>query len=57
MKNTKEMQRALGVYVKMELFDAEQGPPGNSTRFYPEERGICNHMYNATPKLCMSKVD
>ena len=57
MKNIKEMQRALGVYVKMELFDAEQGPPGNSTRFYPEERGICNHMYNATPKLCMSKID
>ena len=28
----------------------------NSTRFYPE-RAICNHMYNAAPKLCMSKAD
>ena len=57
MRNIKEMQRALGVHVKMGLFDAEQLPPGNSTRFYPEESAICNHMYNAAPKMCMSKVD
>ena len=57
MRNIKEMERALGVYVKTELFDAERSPPGNSTRFYPEGRGICNHMYNAAPKLCMSKID
>ena len=57
MRNIKEMERALGAYVKTELFDAEQSPPGNSTRFYLEGRGICNHMYNAAPKLCMSKID
>ena len=58
LRNIKEMQRALGVHFKTELFDAEQLPPGNnSTRFYPEERAICNHMCNAAPKLCMSKVD
>ena len=57
MRNIKEMQRALGVHVKMGLFDAEQLPPGNSTRFYPEESAICNHMYNVAPKMCMSKVD
>ena len=34
------MQRALGVFVKTELFDADQLPPGNSRRFYPEERDI-----------------
>ena len=44
------MQRALGVHFKTELFDAEQLPPGNSTRFYPEERAICNHMCNTAPK-------
>ena len=49
MRNIKEMQRALGVHVKTGLFDAEQLPPGNSTRFYPR--------YNAAPKMCMSKVD
>ena len=57
MRNIKEMQRALGVHVKTGLFDAEQLPPGNSTRFYPEESAICNHMYNAAPKMYMSKVD
>ena len=57
LQNMKEMQRALSVHFKTELFDAEQLHPGNSTRFYPEERVICNHMYNAAPKLCMSKVD
>ena len=41
LQNIKEMQRALGVHFKTELFDAEQLPPGNSTRFYPEERAIC----------------
>ena len=51
------MQRALHVYVKNELFDAEQLPPGNSRRFYPEECDIHNHMFNATSKLLMSRVD
>ena len=56
LRNIKEMQRALGVHFKM-LFDAEQLPPGNSTRFYPEERANCNHMCNAALKLCVPKVD
>ena len=51
------MQRALSVYVKAELFDVEQLPYGNSRRFYPEEGDIRNHIYSATSKLCMSKVD
>ena len=57
LRNIKEMQRSLGVHFKTELFDAEQLPPGNSRRFYPEERAICNHMYNAALKLCMPNVD
>ena len=32
------MQGALRVFVKTELFDAEQLSPGNSRHFYPEER-------------------
>ena len=51
------MQRALRVYVKTEISDDEQLPPGNSRRFYPEERDIRNHMYNVTSKLRMSRVD
>ena len=42
--NIKKMQRALRVYFKTEFFDAKQLPHGNSRRFYPEDRGIRNHM-------------
>ena len=45
------------MYILRPNFDAEQLPPGNSRRFYQEERDICNHMDNATSKLRMSKVD
>ena len=57
IRNIKEMQRALRLYVKMELFEGQPPPPINSRRFYPEERGIRNCMYNVTAKLRMSKVD
>ena len=57
IRNIKEMQRALSLYVKMELFEGQPPPPINSRRFYPEERDIRNHIYNATAKLRMSKVD
>ena len=41
----------------MELFEGQPPSPINSRSFYPEERDIRNHMYNATTKLRMSKVD
>ena len=57
IRNTKEMQRALRLYVKTELFEGQPPPQIVSRRFYPEERDIRNYMYNATAKLCISKVD
>ena len=57
IRNVKEMQRALRLYVKTDLFDDQQLPPLNSRRFFPEERDIRNHIYNATSQLRMSKVD
>ena len=57
IRNIKEMQRALRLYVKMELFEGQHPPPINSRHFYPEERDIRNHMHNAAAKLRMSKVD
>ena len=56
IRNIKEMQRALRLYVKMELFEGQPLPLINSRRFYPEERDIRNYMYNATAKLQVSKV-
>ena len=56
--NIKKMQRALRLYVKMELFEWQPPPLINSSSFYPEERDIRNYMYNATAKcLRMSKAD
>ena len=57
IRNVKEMQRALRLYVKTDLFADQQLPPLNSRRFFPEERDIRNHIYNATSQLRMSKVD
>ena len=49
------MQRALRLFVKMELFEGQPSPP--IKRFYLEERDIRNHVYNITAKLRMSKVE
>ena len=57
IRNVKEMQRALRLYVKTDLFADQQLPPLNSRCFFPEERDIRNHIYNATSQLRMSKVD
>ena len=57
IRNVKEIQKAFCVYVKTEVFNAEQLPPGSSRRFYHAECCICNHMYNGTPKSHMSKLD
>ena len=37
IRNIKEMQRALRLYVKMELFEGQPLPLINSRRFYPEK--------------------
>ena len=42
--------------MKTDLF-ADQQIPLNSRRFFPEERDICNPIYNATSQLWISKVD
>ena len=57
IRNIKEMQRALRLYVKTELFEGQPSPPINSRRFYQEEWDIRSYMCNATAKLRMSKVD
>ena len=57
IRNTKETQRALRLYVKTGLFEGQPPPPIISRRFYPEERDIRNYMYNATAKLRISKTD
>ena len=57
IQNVKKIQRALQLYMKTDLFADQQLPPLNSRPFFPEERDIRNHAYNATSQLHMSKVD
>ena len=57
IRNVKEMQRALRFYVKTDLFIYQKLTPLNSRRFFPEERDIRNHIYNATSQLRISKKD
>ena len=56
IRNIKEMQRALRLYVKMELFEGQPLPLINSRCFYLEKLDIRNYMYNANAKLQVSKV-
>lgn len=55
--NIKEIQRALCLYMKIELFEGEPLPTVNTKCIYLEESDIRNHMYNATAKLLMSKMN
>ena len=55
--NVKEMQQALRLYVKTNLFVDQQLTPLNSRRSFPEEQDIRNHIYNPTSQVRMSKVN
>ena len=57
IRSVKEMQRILNLYVKNELFHGETVPPPEIRRFFPLDRDIRNHMYRATVKLKLSKID
>ena len=57
VKNVKEMERHLQIFVKKELFRNTTKPPTSSRRFFPKQKDIWNHMYLATVKLRFSKVD
>nr|XP_047127050.1 uncharacterized protein LOC105844598 [Hydra vulgaris] len=57
IRNPREMQRSIRVYVKDELFRGLELPPTSSRRYYPKIQDIRNHMYKAATKLKFSKLD
>lgn len=57
MRNVREMQRAINVFVKKELFRDQVLPKSTSRRYYPELRDIRNHMYISSTKYRYSKID
>ena len=50
-------KEAHSCFVKGELFKHQQIPPVTNRRFHPKPSDIRNHMYQATIKHRLSKID
>ena len=57
VKTVDEMKRHLRYYVKNDLFPSQNPPPVTNRRYHPKDVDIRNHMYKATVKHTLSKVD
>lgn len=57
VKRVDEMKRHLRHYVKNDLFAGQNPPPITNRRYHPKDVDIRNHMYKATVKQMLSKVD
>ena len=57
VRDVKEMQRHVKIFVKNELFHGTSLPPSTSRRYHPKKKDIRNHMYIAAVKLKFSKTD
>ena len=55
--SVEEMERVIRLFVKNEIFSDYNLPPQESGRFFPLSKDIRNHMYTATNKLHLSKID
>ena len=52
-----EMKRHLRQFVKNELFSRQTPPPPTNRRYYPTDVDVRNHMYQASVKQMLSKID
>ena len=57
VRNIREMEGAINVFVKNDIFQGESLPPRTSGHFFPERRNLQNHMCRASVKLRFSKID
>ena len=57
VRQVREMQRHIRIFVKTELFRNAKLPASTSRRYHPKRKDIRNHMYKATMKLKFSKLD
>ena len=57
VKQVREMQRHIHIFVKMELFRNQELKPTTSRRYFPKISDLRNHMYRASIKLRFSKLD
>lgn len=57
VKTVDEMKRRLRQFVKSELFPGQTPPPIANRRYYPTDVDVRNHIYKASVKKMLSKVD
>lgn len=57
IKRVDEMKRHLQHYIKNDLFVCQIPPPVTNRHYHPKDVDIRNHMYKATVKQTLSKVD
>lgn len=57
VKTVDEMKRHLQQFVKSERFPGQTPPPITNRRYYPTDVDVRNHMYKASVKRMLSKVD
>ena len=56
VKQVREMQRHICIFVKMELFRNQELPPTTSRRYFPQMSDLRNHMHRASIMLKFSKL-
>ena len=57
VKQVREMQRHIRIFVKMKLFRNQELPLTTSWRYFPKMSDLRNDMYRASIKLKFSKLD
>ena len=57
VNNVDEMERHINIYKKNELFQGKSMPSTFNRRWSPTRQDFANHIYSATMKNRMSKVD
>ena len=56
VKQVREMQRHIHIFVKMELFRNQELKPTTSRRYFPKMSDLRNHVHRASIKLRFSKL-
>ena len=57
VRDVREMQRHIKIFVKNELFRSTVIPTSTNRRYHPKLKDIRNHMYAAAMKMKFSKLD
>ena len=57
VRNVREMECGINVFVKNDIFKGESLSPQISRHFFPKRKDLRNHMYCASVKLLFSRIN